>query len=286
MRICVACDEQFTDGSWTCPRCGYHPPGDELLRFAPDFPSGEGLLEESFEHLDAVEDASFWFRSRNRLIAWTMERYFPGTTSFLEVGCGTGYVGRALARRFPDMRIVGGEPFEAGARVAVRRMPTAEIIQMDGRHIPFTDEFDVVGAFDVLEHIPEQDAVLAQMHQALVPRGGIVVTVPQHPWLWSPLDDYAQHQRRYTREELVRALQRAGFRVDRVTSFVTFLLPLMLASRVRGRGKPVDPVGELTLPDGLDRGLERVMAVEAALIKRGVDFPAGGSLLAVGRRVD
>lgn len=56
---------------------------------------------------------------------------------------------------------------------------------------PFRKEFDTIGVFDVLEHVHEDEQILAQMHRAVHPDGGgIMLTVPQHPWLWSPTDEW------------------------------------------------------------------------------------------------
>jgi SAM-dependent methyltransferase len=284
MHACVKCEAPFEGPSWSCPACGFAPERNGYLRFAPDFAGNEGFLEESFDHLEDVEDASFWFRARNELIAWALRSHFPAATSLLEVGCGTGYVAADLRRRLPGLRVAAGDPFDAGVRVAQRRLPDAELFQMDGRRIPFYAEFDVVAAFDVLEHVREHDLVVEQMCKAVVPGGGVLVTVPQHRWLWTPLDDYAQHVRRYTRPELRSVLESAGLRVLRMTSFVSLLLPLLLASRLRQRRKPVDPRSEFDLPPAVDRGLAQVMALELRLIARGISFPGGGSLLAIAVR--
>jgi SAM-dependent methyltransferase len=284
LRVCLGCKARFVGPSWQCPSCGFAPEYDGYLRFAPDFVREESFLEESFDHLEDVEDGSFWFRARNALIAWALQAHFPTAVSFLEVGCGTGYVAAELQRRLPRLRVAAGDPFDAGVQVARRRIPSAEVFQMDGRRIPFDAEFDVVGAFDVLEHVREHELVLDQMRGATVPGGGILVTVPQHRWLWTPLDDYAQHQRRYRRSELRAAMEYSGLRVIRMTSFVSLLLPLLMASRVRQRAKPVNPQAEFDLPPRIDRSLERVMAVERRLIARGVSLPFGGSLLAIAIR--
>ena len=66
----------------------------------------------------------------------------------------------------------------------------------------------------------------------------MVLTVPQHPWLWSRTDDFAHHKRRYVRKELLDKVTRAGLRVDYVTSFVALLLPLMLVSRMLPKSGP------------------------------------------------
>jgi SAM-dependent methyltransferase len=244
-----------------------------------------GFDERSFEHLPQAEERSFWFRSRNSLIVWALRRYFPAARSMLEVGCGTGFVLAGVRQAFPEMRLVGGELFQAGLTVAAQRVPDAELLELDARNLPFQDEFDVVGAFDVLEHINEDERVLAELHAALHPGGGLLVTVPQHPRLWSAVDAYSQHVRRYTRRELLAKVRRAGFELVHCTSFVSFLLPVLAASRLRFRGdKAFDPLSEYGSPPFVDSALGWVLAAERALIKSGLPLPAGGSLLVVARR--
>lgn len=186
----------------------------------------------------------------------------------------------------PRLRLTGGDPYAAGLRIARDRVPGAELLLLDGRTLPFRDEFDAAGAFDVLEHIEDDEAVISAMRAALRPRGILLVTVPQHPWLWSPVDEVGHHVRRYRREELRRRLERGGLELLRMTSFVSLLLPLVAASRLRQRrhGADVDADAEFRIDPRVDRALERVLALEQALIRRGASLPAGSSLLAVARR--
>jgi SAM-dependent methyltransferase len=157
---------------------------------------------------------------------------------------------------------------------------------MDARRIPYEQEFDAIGGFDVLEHVDDDERVLAECRRALRLNGSLLVTVPQHPWLWSAADDYAHHVRRYSRSELVANLRRAGLEPVRVTSFVSALLPLMAASRVleRRARRPYDPTAEHERSARLRAPLAAVMRAEVALIRRGLSLPAGGSLLAVATR--
>jgi len=245
-----------------------------------------GFDTRSFELLPAAEAGSFWFRSRNRLVIWAMRKYFPAATSFLEVGCGTGFVLRGLHEASPDLDLTGVELFAEGLEVARRRMPDISLLQLDARELPCEGDFDVIGSFDVLEHIDDDERVLSSMFRAAKPGGGVLLTVPQHPWLWSAADEFGKHVRRYRRPDILAKLGRAGFRVMRVTSFVSLLMPLMAASRLRHRrlDESYDPIAELSQRGPVDFCLERVMDVERTLIRAGLSLPFGGSLLVVARR--
>jgi SAM-dependent methyltransferase len=288
MKLCMACSHPFADAGWTCPACGSSPArvGGHLA-FSPELAvSGSGFHAESFAKLARIEERNFWFRARNRLLVWAMRRYFPKAQSLLEIGCGNGYVLLGMRRAFPRLTLAGSEIFSTGLEFAAARLPGVDLFQMDATHIPFMDEFDVVGAFDVLEHIKDDELVMAQMYQAVRPGGGILVTVPQHMALWSQADVEAVHQRRYSATEMRTKLEHAGFEVVRTTSFVSLLFPLIAAQR-RTKRKPNPNYSvhdELAIGGLANWSLERVLGVERALIKPGVSFPFGGSLLAVARK--
>jgi SAM-dependent methyltransferase len=155
---------------------------------------------------------------------------------------------------------------------------------MDARSLPIEGAFDLVGAFDVLEHIDRDEEALRAIYGALLPGGGLVVTVPQHRWLWSEADTYAGHARRYSRHELIKKMLGAGFEVLWATSFLTFLLPLVAGSRLITRRRSYSLQREFGLPRRLDRLFERSLDLERAALSRGVSLPFGGSLLVVARR--
>lgn len=285
MKRCLHCDRCFDRPDWHCPACGFRPPLiDGLFALAPVLAlGGAGFHPEAFAVLARLEAANFWFRARNRLIVWTLRRYFPDMARFLEIGCGTGFVLSGIADAFPQAHLVGSEVFSAGLSFAARRLPKAELLQMDARSIPYDSEFDVIGASDVLEHIEEDEAVLAKMHRAIAPRGGIILTVPLHPWLWSRQDEYACHVRRYRLGELSEKIRRTGFRLRFQTAFNSLLLPAMVVSRLANRHAlaKADPLAELKLPGFINRMFLAVMQAEFGLIRAGIRFPVGGSLLLV-----
>ncbi|MEE8206562.1 MAG: class I SAM-dependent methyltransferase [Nitrospinaceae bacterium] len=257
------------------------------MLFAPGLAEEhEGFPAGKYPALAKVESKNFWFRSRNKLIVRVLNRHFGNQKSFLEIGCGTGFVLSGVAAAFPEARMSASEIDLAGLPFVRQRVARAEIFQVDARQIPYQQEFDVIGAFDVIEHIEEDEKVLNQIYNACKPGGGVVITVPQHPWLWSPIDTLSCHKRRYTKKELVRKIKRAGFEIVETISFVSLLLPLMLVSRLRTVSeKDLDPMRELSLPKFLNRMFCWIMDLERVLIQAGLRLPVGGSLLCVGKKI-
>lgn len=287
MKRCLACEARFESDDWRCPRCGFCPAQrGEIFQFAEDPPNAlAGFKPEYFARLAGIEEGNFWFRARNQLIQWALRNYFPNAKSFFEVGCGTGFVLAGIRENFPQMRLAGSEIFANGLAFAQARLPKVELYQMDARCILFECEFDVVGAFDVLEHLVDDEVALAQMFNATRPGGGLLVTVPQHRFLWSASDQYAMHQRRYNRAELRKKVAGAGYQIERITSFNSLLLPLMIWSRMhRKRGQDLQPWREFEISRALNKALESISTLERMAIRKSVSFPAGGSLLLIGRK--
>ena len=283
MKICLRCGRRFESTGWECPACRFVPEKiDGYFAFAPDLSeASEGYRPELFEKRYRVEKGNFWFRSRNRLITWAIGKYFPSAESLMEIGCGTGFVLSGIEREIPRLQLYGSEIYSVGLGFAGSRLKGAELFQMDARSIPFEKEFDVIGAFDVLEHIKDDEKVFSQIHMALKVGGGVILTVPQHPFLWSGVDEYARHVRRYTARELREKVERAGFTVKRMTSFVSLLLPLVVASR---SWKKDEKKAELEVSGLMNGVFEKVLGLERVLIRSGLSLPAGSSLLLVAEK--
>lgn len=290
MKKCLACNVTFPSADSCCVVCGSGPEMQEgFLAYAPALAQGGGGFKAAyFADLARLEAGHFWFRARNRLIIWAIAKYCPEFHSFLEIGCGTGYVLSGIANAYPGAQLHGSEIFTAGLAFAAARQPTIDFMQMDGRAIPFVEEFDSIGAFDVLEHIEEDEQVLGQIHGALKPGGVVLLTVPQHAWLWSPVDDYACHIRRYSAKEIHAKVEGTGFEVLRSTSFVSSLLPAMFASRLVQKvsaKKYADPTAELRISPWLNGLFEKMLGAELAVIRNGINLPVGGSRLIVARKI-
>jgi SAM-dependent methyltransferase len=247
-----------------------------------------GMDPRGFEALSKVEAEHFWFVVRNELIVGLVNKFFPDARRFLEVGCGNGAVLCAIAQSRPWERLVGSELHPAGLAYARKRLPSeVEFVQMDARYIPALDVFDLTGAFDVIEHIADDEGVLRGVRAATRTGGGTIIAVPQHPWLWSRADDIAYHQRRYRRGELEAKLLRNGFEVLFSSSFTALLLPLMAASRLKARGAENDDnvLSEFALNRHVNDIFIAILRAEVRMTLAGWRWPAGGSRIVVGRAV-
>jgi len=240
--------------------------------------------KSAFETLAKAEARHWWFRARNRLILWVMKSRIGSIHNFLEIGCGTGFVLEGIQREYPKATVSGTEFFDEGLTHARRRLPNANFEQLDARTMTDKERFDAIGAFDVIEHIEEDEQVLANLTHALQNDGHLLLTVPQHKWLWSAADERACHVRRYTRRELIEKVERAGLEIQYITSFVTLLVPLMWLARQRPGQREAERNSEFDISDRTNRLLELVMKMEFGLLKVGITPSIGGSLLLLAKK--
>jgi SAM-dependent methyltransferase len=247
-----------------------------------------GMNPDNFAALFAAERGHFWFEPRNRPIVGLIDKYFPAAKSFMEVGCGTGFVLSVIATSRKWNRLCGSELHEQGPGFARQRLNgTAELIQMDAREIPEQyGNMDVIGAFDVLEHIPEDEAVLRGIRRALKPGGGLMITVPQHQWLWPHVDEVAHHVRSYSANELHAKIKDAGFDLIFSSSCTFTLLPAMMLSRLASRGaRETAAASEFAVSKPVNALFRVILDSEVALTLAGSRFPAGGSRVVVARKI-
>lgn len=138
--------------------------------------------------------------------------------SFMEVGCGAGALALILSRRY---EYVGYEPDAGSFTTARDRLDRAGRGTVLNRALPNEPYrfFDVVGAFEVLEHLENDAASLASWVRWLRPGGYVVVSVPANPDRFGPWDSYVGHFRRYSREGLRTLLASAGLTDLRIAAY-------------------------------------------------------------------
>lgn len=256
----------------------------EVANAYTDYPDG------GFELTDKNAKSSFWVSSRNRLFKGIVQRYMlpKGKTKFLEIGCGTGDFIQQIVEN-PRMEVTGSEIYLKGLQYAKKKLPNVDFIQFDITQGNIGEQFDIIAAFDVIEHIENDAAALLNVSHMLEKDGVLILSVPQHMFLWSKLDEIVKHKRRYSRRELVRKLEENGFAIDYATSFLCILFPLMLISRILDKGESHAGSPEVELEKRvkfsgmLNRVFDFVMRIDEMLIRIGFSLPFGGTLLIVAR---
>lgn len=252
-----------------------------------------GYDPSSFESLFAAEDRHFWFRARNQVISvlasQVVAQLSPGYR-VLEMGCGDGNVLRFLERACPAGTVVGMDLYREGLRYA-RSRTSCPLVQGDVRQSPFGKTFQVIGIFDVLEHIPDDNALLGDLWGSLENGGTLLLTVPAYASLWSYVDELSGHCRRYEPGELRSKLEAAGFAIEYLTPYMASTLPLMWLSRRSKAGTAAGTADalelarqELRVVPVLNEILAWVLSWEARWMAKRRQLPFGSSLLAVARK--
>jgi SAM-dependent methyltransferase len=246
-----------------------------------------------FERLAAIEDRHFWFVNRARVIEQLVReitRHLPNSPALLEVGCGNGTLLCAIARACPRVRVMGMDLFSEGLARA-QHVSGCPLVRGDIFLPPFAQRLDLIGMFDVLEHLENDIEALTSVRTMLSRGGSLLLTVPAHPALWSYFDEYSCHKRRYTITELTQKLAATGYEVTYATEYMCSLLPLLWISRnlaraltFRKRDSAADLAGtDLKVVPVLNEIIGWSIAWEARFITRRRRLPFGASIIAVAK---
>ena len=233
-----------------------------------------------YEQMAELDQRHWWYRARREVIAALIRRVAPPPPGarILEVGCGTGH-NLAMLGEFGK---VDALELDEEARTlaeqrlgrAVHNAPLPELSGIDDA------AYDLIGAFDVIEHIDDDSAALRSIAGKLKPGGKLVMTVPAHQWMWSAHDVVNHHKRRYSKRALRRLIEGSPLKLDAIGYFNSLLFPVAVAERSASRLRGKEDA-DLTLPPkALNLALERTFAAERHLIGR-VPLPPGLSLFAV-----
>ncbi len=273
---------------------------DGIKCYSPDVANASDDFPES--GFDTTENKDkevwsqnfFWSSSRNRLFKNLVYNHLNsrGKTKYLEIGCATGEFIRHIVEN-DKLEITGSEIYLKALVHAQKNFPNVTFIQYDITKGVIGEEFDLIAAFDVIEHIENDTAAISNINKMLARNGYLIITVPQHQFMWSNLDTILHHKRRYSRHELVTKLQKNGFDISYATSFLFVLFPLMLISRFldknRSRTQP-DKSDDSALkkrvhfPAFLNRIFDYFMRIDEVLIRWGISLPFGGTLVVIAQK--
>lgn len=246
--------------------------------------------ESGNEYCMQIEQDSFWFNHRNKIICAAVARHSPDKV-FFDIGGGNGYVSEALQKE--GRKVVLVEPGPVGALNAKKRginnviCATLDDVQFNKHSI------DSAGLFDVIEHIENDAAFLSNLHSYLKDGAMVYITVPAFNFLWSTTDKDAGHYRRYTLSGLKKQLMAQGFDVLYGTYVFSILpLPIFLFRAIPsffGFSEEYSNVKERKKLHSKKKGvlsavLARIWQWEIDGVKQGKKIFFGGSCFVVARK--
>jgi len=233
-----------------------------------------------YEQMAELDQRHWWYRARRQVLAELIRRKAPPPPGarLLEIGCGTGHNLAMLGQFGP----VDGLELDDQARAIAERRLGRTVMSAPLPELAGVPEhyYDLVGAFDVIEHIDDDEAALESIATRLKPGGKFVMTVPAHRWMWSAHDVVNHHKRRYSKSALKKLIDNSPLRLESIGYFNSLLFPLAVAERMASKARGKDDAN-LSLPSApLNSALEHAFAVERHLIGR-VPLSPGLSLFAV-----
>lgn len=237
-----------------------------------------------YQRMFELEDHHWWFQGRLDLVCGLMDRYAPvfpdRKTRLLDIGCGTGlFLGKQSQKRETF-----GLDFSFHAMAFSRGRGLERLVCADSQKLPYAaNSFDVLTAFDIIEHVEGDQAIVNEALRVLRPGGVMLATVPAHPSLWSSHDIALHHKRRYMRPQFDQLFDKSKWNTIRYTWAFCSIYPAALA--VRSLRKLVPKKGEPQADTGATNPLLNSMLtgwhkLESAWAQR-LDLPWGLTLLTV-----
>lgn len=231
------------------------------------------------------ERTYWWHVGRLQIIATYAERLKARKKNFtiLNVGCGTG----GTIDMLESFGVTDNVDISDEAINFMKKRGYKRLTKVTDNTLPFADKtYDMVGAFDVLEHISDEVEALQEWKRVIKDDGAILVTVPAYQWLWSGHDESLHHKRRYTTGRLAAAAQKAGLRVEKKSYAIAFSLPMVggfrLVHKLLGR-KTDSETSYVDLPPPVNKLFTKLLYAEAKLHKV-MSLPAGSSVVAILRK--
>jgi SAM-dependent methyltransferase len=229
------------------------------------------------------ESSGIWASHRAKRISQIMNSL--GKNIMWEVGSGDGNV--AISLRDRNQVVIGIEPLCSGAAVTSMAGIRTYLGTLDSLELP-SESIEVIGAFDVLEHIERPEELLKEIYRVLKPDGIFLMTVPAHQWLYSDFDKSIGHFRRYSRRALRDSLMQSGFEQNQLNfMFSLFVVPAFLLRRLPsllGRNRNSQSTIQSVKRQNQLLSLLRPFLSVLLAIERILNLPIGLSLIGVSKK--
>lgn len=225
---------------------------------------------------DISAERHFWEISRTRFVWKLIRKYFPDVHSVADIGCGDCAVLSVLAKKYSLCSFVGVDTALSEEMLKEMKSVLPENVQLANDWGYLTGKSELVLLLDVLEHVANPGAFLADLYKRILPGGSMIVTVPAFQSLFSEHDIFLQHYRRYAYPALRKELEVAGFQI--ITG--GYFFSLLLLPRIIQKILHVSAAGDKALKPGklwLNRLAAFVLTLDTSvtyfLCQKGIRIP-------------
>lgn len=232
-----------------------------------------------YREMAELQTDHWWYEGRRNILSSIIKDLnLPENAQILEAGCGPG-ANLDMLKSYGEVSAFEPEDFAAAHASEISGLDVKTGLLPDP--FPFDGPFDLIGAFDVIEHIDDDVGALMALNSRLKDDGTAIFTVPAHQWLWSKHDDINHHKRRYNRSEFKKTLEKGGFRVEKISYYNMWLFPAAVSVRYLKKWGGKDDESDVQMPAPfVNKALCTMFSSEKHILKM-MNQPFGLSIIAV-----
>lgn len=230
-----------------------------------------------------LEEDYCWFKARRDIIINLLEKY-PKNSKILDIGCSSGILIKSLNKR--DFYNIYGIDISEEAIKICENKKIKNISLMKGEKLDFkNEEFDIIIASDVLEHIKDEKGAIKEWRRVLKEGGVLIIFAPAFNFLWSAHDEQNHHYRRYSKTELKKSLKEAGFFTERLSywNFSLFLPTFLIRITQKIFKKKQESDQLLSLNPLIDFLIFKILKLENLVLKK-INLPIGVSVFSIAKK--
>lgn len=235
-----------------------------------------------------LEEKHWWFVGRREIILALVRKYYHDKKGIkiLEIGCSGGPLLNSLVSQGYS-QIFGIDISKKAVQLSKAR-GFKNVFLMDGTKPDFdSEEFDLIIASDVLEHIRNDENAVKEWRRILKTEGIIICFVPALRTLWSKHDEDNEHLRRYTKKRLENIFVKNDFKIIRssywnIALFLPTLFYRLLLTKTFFKKSLIHQLKESNYT--VNYLLKRLLTIENFFLSIGANYPIGISVFAIAKK--